>query len=99
MSDFTESPAGNGQNQTSPQHHATVNPSHPRCLCGKSTRAAVRANRGSVRMPGCFGALVRVRPAKHDALLDAELLAAAYVELTTTRQAALQLEPLASGPS
>jgi hypothetical protein len=32
-------------------------------------------------------------------LLDAELLAAAYVELTTTRQAALQLEPLASGPS
>jgi hypothetical protein len=33
------------------------------------------------------------------ALLDAELLAAVYVELTTTRQAALQLEPIASGPS
>jgi DNA polymerase III subunit epsilon len=32
---------------------------------------------------------------KHGALPDAELLAAVYVELTTTRQAALQLEPLA----
>jgi DNA polymerase III subunit epsilon len=31
---------------------------------------------------------------KHGALLDAELLAAIYVELTTTRQAALQLEPI-----
>jgi DNA polymerase-3 subunit epsilon len=36
---------------------------------------------------------------KHGALLDAELLAAVYVELTTTRQAALQLEPLAAGTS
>jgi DNA polymerase-3 subunit epsilon len=32
-------------------------------------------------------------------LLDAELLAAVYVELTTTRQAALQLEPIAAAPS
>jgi DNA polymerase III subunit epsilon len=36
---------------------------------------------------------------KHGALLDAELLAAVYVELTTTRQAALQLEALALAPS
>jgi DNA polymerase III subunit epsilon len=36
---------------------------------------------------------------KHGALLDAELLAAVYVELTTTRQAALQLEPLAQATS
>jgi DNA polymerase III subunit epsilon len=36
---------------------------------------------------------------QHGALLDAELLAAIYVELTTTRQAALQLDPIASGPS
>jgi DNA polymerase III subunit epsilon len=35
---------------------------------------------------------------KHGALLDAELLAAVYVELTTTRQAALQLEPIKSAP-
>jgi DNA polymerase-3 subunit epsilon len=32
-------------------------------------------------------------------LLDAELLAAVYVELTTTRQAALQLEPIIAAPS
>jgi DNA polymerase-3 subunit epsilon len=32
------------------------------------------------------------------ALLDAELLAAVYVELTTTRQAALQLEPISPLP-
>jgi hypothetical protein len=32
-------------------------------------------------------------------LLDAELLAAVYVELTTTRQAAWQLEPIAARPS
>jgi DNA polymerase III subunit epsilon len=36
---------------------------------------------------------------KHGALLDAELLAAVYVELTTTRQAALELEPIAGAPS
>jgi DNA polymerase III subunit epsilon len=36
---------------------------------------------------------------KHGALLDAELLAAVYVELTTTRQAALQLEPITLAPS
>jgi DNA polymerase-3 subunit epsilon len=36
---------------------------------------------------------------QHGALLDAELLAAVYVELTMTRQAALHLEPLAAGPS
>jgi DNA polymerase-3 subunit epsilon len=36
---------------------------------------------------------------KHGALLDAELLAAVYVELTTTRQAALQLESLRLEPS
>jgi DNA polymerase III subunit epsilon len=41
----------------------------------------------------------RSRRTQHGALLDAELLAAVYVELTTTRQTALQLEPLASGPS
>jgi DNA polymerase III subunit epsilon len=35
---------------------------------------------------------------KHGALLDAELLAAVYVELTTTRQSALQLEPIKSAP-
>jgi hypothetical protein len=35
---------------------------------------------------------------KHGALLDAGLLAAVYVELTTTRQAALQLEPITSAP-
>jgi len=32
-----------------------------------------------------------------DALLAAELLAAVYVELTTTRKAAQQLEPLLEG--
>lgn len=32
---------------------------------------------------------------KHGVLLDSELLAAVYIELTTTRQAALQLEPVA----
>jgi Exonuclease len=36
---------------------------------------------------------------KHGALLDAELLAAVYVELITTRQAALALEPIARTPS
>ena len=36
---------------------------------------------------------------KHGALLDAELLAAVYVELTTTRQAALQLDLLAVASS
>jgi DNA polymerase III subunit epsilon len=36
---------------------------------------------------------------KHGALLDAELLAAVYVELTTTRQAALQLAPITRAPS
>ena len=36
---------------------------------------------------------------KHGALLDAELLAAVYVELTTTRQAALQLESIRLEPS
>ena len=41
----------------------------------------------------------RSRRNKHGALLDAELLTAVSVELTTTHQAALQLEPLASGPS
>ena len=35
------------------------------------------------------------RRSKHGALLDAELLAAVYVELTTTRQTGLQLEPIA----
>jgi hypothetical protein len=41
-----------------------------------------------------IGCLVGV----NGALLDAELLAAAYVELTTTRQAALQLEPITLAP-
>jgi DNA polymerase III subunit epsilon len=41
----------------------------------------------------------RCRRSKHCALLDAELLAVVYVELTTTRQAVLQLEPLAVAPS
>jgi DNA polymerase-3 subunit epsilon len=36
---------------------------------------------------------------KHGALLDAELLSAVYVELTTTRQAALPLDPIAAEPS
>jgi DNA polymerase III subunit epsilon len=36
---------------------------------------------------------------KHGALLDGELLAAVYVELTTTRQSALQLEPITRAPS
>jgi DNA polymerase III subunit epsilon len=40
----------------------------------------------------------RSRRTQHGALLDAELLAAVYVDLTTTRQAALQLEPLAAAP-
>jgi DNA polymerase-3 subunit epsilon len=35
---------------------------------------------------------------RHGALLDAELLAAVYVEQTTTRQAALQLDPIAVAP-
>jgi DNA polymerase-3 subunit epsilon len=39
------------------------------------------------------------RRTQHGAPLDAELLGAVYVEVTTTRQAALQLEPIASGPS
>ena len=39
------------------------------------------------------------RRTQHGALLDAELLAAVYVDLITTRQAALQLEPITSGPS
>jgi DNA polymerase III subunit epsilon len=41
----------------------------------------------------------RSRRSKHGALLDAELLAAVYVELTTTRQAALQLELITRAPS
>jgi DNA polymerase III subunit epsilon len=36
----------------------------------------------------------RSRRTQHGALLDAELLAAVYVELTTTRQASLQLESI-----
>jgi DNA polymerase III epsilon subunit-like protein len=39
------------------------------------------------------------RRTQHGALLDAELLAAVYIELTTMRQAALQLEPFAPSPS
>jgi DNA polymerase-3 subunit epsilon len=35
------------------------------------------------------------RRSKHGALLDAELLAAVYVELITTRQTGLKLEPIA----
>jgi hypothetical protein len=35
---------------------------------------------------------------KHGALLDAELLAAVYIELTTTRQAALQPDPIVVAP-
>jgi DNA polymerase III epsilon subunit-like protein len=35
---------------------------------------------------------------KHGALLDAELLAAVYVELTMTRQSALQLEQIIRPP-
>jgi DNA polymerase-3 subunit epsilon len=35
---------------------------------------------------------------QHGALLDAELLAAVYVELVSERQAALQLEPIAVTP-
>jgi DNA polymerase III subunit epsilon len=41
----------------------------------------------------------RSRRSKHGALLDAELLAAVYVELTCARQSALKLEPLAAGTS
>jgi DNA polymerase III subunit epsilon len=41
----------------------------------------------------------RSRRTQYGALLDPELLAAVYAELTTTRQAALHLEPLAAGPS
>jgi DNA polymerase III subunit epsilon len=41
----------------------------------------------------------RSRRTQHGALLDAELLAAVYVELITTRQAALQLEPIRLEPS
>jgi DNA polymerase-3 subunit epsilon len=41
----------------------------------------------------------RSRRTQHGALLDAELLAAVYVELSTTRQAALQLEPIKSAPA
>jgi DNA polymerase III subunit epsilon len=41
----------------------------------------------------------RSRRTQHGVLLDAELLAAGYVELTTTRQAVLQLEPIKSAPS
>jgi len=36
---------------------------------------------------------------KHDALLDAKLLAAVYGEPTRTRQAVPQLEPITAGPS
>jgi DNA polymerase III subunit epsilon len=36
---------------------------------------------------------------KHGALVDAELLAAVYVELTCDRQAALRLEPLTRAPA
>jgi hypothetical protein len=39
------------------------------------------------------------RGSKYGALLDAEQLAAVYVEPTATRQAALQLEPVTAGPS
>jgi DNA polymerase III subunit epsilon len=38
----------------------------------------------------------RSRRTQHGALLDAELLAAVYVELTCDRQAALQLDPIKS---
>jgi DNA polymerase-3 subunit epsilon len=38
------------------------------------------------------------RRTQHDALLDAELLAAVYVELVSDRQAALQLDPIAVAP-
>jgi DNA polymerase III subunit epsilon len=41
-------------------------------------------------------AVDRSHRTQHGALLDAELLAAVYVELTTTRQASLQLEPIAT---
>jgi DNA polymerase III subunit epsilon len=41
----------------------------------------------------------RSRRTQHGALLDAELLTAVYVELTTTRQAALQLDPIKSAPA
>jgi DNA polymerase-3 subunit epsilon len=44
-------------------------------------------------------AVDRSHRSKHGALLDAELLAAVYVELTTTRQAALRLEPITLAPS
>jgi DNA polymerase III subunit epsilon len=40
----------------------------------------------------------RSRRTQHGALLDAELLAAVYVELTCVRQSALQLEPIAVAP-
>jgi DNA polymerase III subunit epsilon len=41
----------------------------------------------------------RSRRTQHGALLDAELLAAVYVELITTHQAALQLEPITLAPA
>jgi DNA polymerase III subunit epsilon len=41
----------------------------------------------------------RSRRTQHRALVDAELLAAVYVELSTTHQATLQLEPIARAPS
>jgi hypothetical protein len=44
-------------------------------------------------------ALITRTARQHGALPDAELLTAVYVDLTTTRQAVLQLESIAAGPS
>jgi DNA polymerase III subunit epsilon len=41
----------------------------------------------------------RSRRTQHGALLDAELLAAVYVELISDRQATMQLEPIKLSPS
>jgi len=41
----------------------------------------------------------RSRRTQHGALLDAELLAGVYVELTTARQATLRFEPIAVAPA
>ena len=45
------------------------------------------------------GSMAKERNPEHGALLDAELLAAVYIELTCARQSALPLEPRTRSPS
>ena len=47
---------------------------------------------------GALYGVDRSRRTRHGALIDAELSAEIYVELTTTRQAALRLEPITLAP-